>query len=129
MSKITERLEKLADKFERSLVKKGQEAMPLQEPIISDVYAFQTWLDTNFPSSAKNKIANEIANAVTEDLNTLSISLGVANKMLQVSALVNGSPNKVATDIVKKYVGSKISGALASFPDKSKYTGWITYPK
>lgn len=129
MSKITERLEKLADKFERALVKEGQEAIPLHELTKSDIYAFQNWLDTNFPSASKNKIANEILNAVTEDLNTLSINLSVTNKMLQISALVNGSPNKVATDIVKKHVSSKISGQLASFPDKSKYDGWITYPK
>jgi len=129
MSKFIDRLNILADKFERNLVKKAQEAMPLQEPTVSDVYAFQNWLDSNFPQAAKNKIANEIANTIPDDLNSLSISLGVANKALQIVALVNGSPNKTALDIVKKHVAPKIAGQLASFPDKSKYNGWITYPK
>ncbi len=123
MSKSLDNLEKLASKFEEKLKKLAQ---PMQEPTVSEEYSFQQWLDTNFSKQDKNKIANEIVNAVPDDVNSLHISLMVANKKVNVVANVNGMSNPTAKSIVMKYLAPKM-GKAPGFPDGSAYKGWITY--
>lgn len=123
MSKATDKMEKLANRFELQLRKQAE------EPIIEDVYAFQKWLNENFTTVDKNKIASNIANTIEEDMNSLNVSLSVMGGKLVTSALVNGKEHAVAVKIVNDAVLPKISGVLAKFPNGSKYSGWIKFPK
>lgn len=116
-------MEKLANRFELQLKKTAE------EPIIEDVYAFQKWLNDNFPQAAKNKIATDIANAIEEDMNSLNVSLLIMGGKLITSALLNGKENATAIKIVNAAVAPKIAGVIAKFPNGSKYAGWIKFPK
>lgn len=119
--KSLEKMEKLAVSFERKLEKIAQET--------TDEYAFQKWLNENFTSTDKNKIANNIANAIPDDLNSLSVNLSVNNGKLNIEATVNGAPSDIARKQVSNVVMPKLGPNAAKFPSGSKYSGWIKYPK
>jgi hypothetical protein len=101
-----------------------------QDPITTDNYAFQEWVNANFTAADKNKIAQAISDKLPEDvdLKSIRIDLAVNNKLLVVNAVVNGQPSSVAQKLVSDAFKSKgFKGA--NYPNGSKYDGWIVFPK
>lgn len=111
----------VADKFEK-ILKKAQET--------TDIYEFQSLLDGMFPQAEKNKIANQIANSIDEDLATLKVSAifdKVKGTIFQV--LVNGMANPKAQGIVNTLKNKIDTAAKSKNITVGKYDGWIKYPK
>lgn len=121
MTKSIDNLKKVADTIELKLKKISQQQ--------DDVYAFQKWVDTNFSTADKNKLATNIANSIEDDMNSLYVNLLISGGKLITDASVNGSPNGVAKKIIDSVIIPKISSIISKFPNGSKYVGWIKYPK
>lgn len=107
------RLAKLADKFETKY------AQTMESPD-----AFDTWLNAVFNQSDKNKILNDINQAV-EGLDTFKSVFSVKNKTLSTDGIVDGKSNPVASKILYNAVMAK-KPDLAKFDNQS--TNWIKYP-
>jgi hypothetical protein len=137
MSKVTNNLDKLADKFEWKLKKLAQmnEAVPLQdkEQPKQEAFYLEDLLDKLFLNAERNKIMTDIYNGATfeGDINSIQTAVAIKDKTVIGSVFVNGSQS---TDPGGSKILTTALAAKIKEPDLTNYNGtfiksWMHYPK